>query len=78
MDRNGHLDLFALSKATKIGMNQPSPDRIDLTVLKNDIVDAFALDIEREHGVHTGVRTQDRRQIASARPIAARLSLPPP
>ena len=67
MDRNRHLDLFALCKSAKIGMDQPSPDRIDLPVLKNNVVDAFALDVKRKNRVDTRIRSQNRRQIAQRR-----------
>ena len=40
-------------------MDHSPPDRIDLTVLKNDVVDAFALDIERKDGIDARIRSKD-------------------
>src|SRR5215204_2175808 len=63
MDRNGHLDLFSASKAAEIGVDQTSSDRIDLPVLKDHIVDALARNIERKYRVHTGIGSQNSREI---------------
>jgi len=46
MYRHRHLDLFALGKAAEIGMDHPASKRIDLAILKNNVIHAFAINIQ--------------------------------
>src|SRR5438034_4442583 len=63
MDRDRHFDLFALGKTPKVGMDHSAPKGVDLSVLKDHVVYALAVDIERKHGINTGVGSHDRCKI---------------
>src|SRR5688572_26169350 len=67
MDGNRHFDLFSTGKSTKVRVDQPPPDGIDLTGLKNHVVYSLTRNIEREDRIHTGVRTKDRRKFLQFR-----------
>src|SRR5687767_4954385 len=62
MDRDRHLDLFALCKPTKICVHEASSDRIDLPILKDHVIHAFPGDVEREDRIHASIRTKHRSE----------------
>jgi hypothetical protein len=65
--RHGHFDLLALSKSAKISVYQSAPNRVDLTVLKDNVMNALTCDVEREHSIDTRVRSKDRSQLTQRR-----------
>src|SRR5688572_8474031 len=63
MDRYGHFDLLTAGEPTEISMKQSPLQRVDLPVLKDHVVDAFARDIQGEYGVDARVGTKYRGKL---------------